>query len=246
MARPTWIFAGTSVLATALAIWLFLENRDLRDQLATKPAPATAGSADKVAAAPAGDTWANPGPPKLAASGTGTGSGPVPQLDPAKEETRLERRQRRQMEFAAQFGRLDGETEEEYRARIAPLIATGLAIPRMRLDEQRREIEAQAGVTPEQSKKLDAAFEQTYQQALDFTNKAIAEGILSPYERNVSGWLEYAGGLGGILNDANSSIGQILTPAQQKAIAGTGFEWGEYLGAKAPWENLNPPPPPGR
>lgn len=244
MARPTWIFAGTSVLATALAAWLFLENRDLREQLATKPAPVAAGSADKVATAPAGDTWANPGPPKPAPSGTGTGSGPVPQLDPAKEETRLERRQRRQMEFAAQFGRLDGETEEEYRARIAPLIATGLAIPRMRLDEQRKEIEEKAGVTPEQSKKLDAAFEQTYQQALDFTNKAIADGILSPYERNVSGWLEYAGGLGGILNDANTSIGQILTPAQQKAIAGTGFEWGEYLGAKAPWENLNPPPPP--
>ena len=33
--------------------------------------------------------------------------------------------------------------------------------------------------------------------------KAVADGMLSPYERNVSGWLEYAGGLGGILGDAN-------------------------------------------
>ena len=76
----------------------------------------------------------------------------------------------------------------------------------------RKEAEAKAGVTPEQSKKLDKAFEKVYADALDYTNKAVADGLLSPYERNVSGWLEYAGGLGGILNDANGQIGQILSP----------------------------------
>jgi hypothetical protein len=66
--------------------------------------------------------------------------------------------------------------------------------------------------------------------------------LLSPYERNVSGWLEYAGGLGGILNDANAQIGKVLSPDQVKTLSTSGFEWGEYLGLNAPWENLNPPP----
>jgi hypothetical protein len=29
-----------------------------------------------------------------------------------------------------------------------------------------------------------------------------------------------------------------------KSIYDTGFEWGEYLGVSAPWEKLQPPPPP--
>jgi len=246
MGRAAWIFAVTSAIAAALAIWLYLDNRDLREQLAAKPAVATApapASTDKGAAARSADPWNEP--TRSAGSAKGTGSGPVPTLPPDKEESRFEKRQRRQAEFAAQFGRLDGETEDEYRARIAPLIATGLALPRMKMDEARKEMEEKAGVTPEQSKKLDAAFEQTYAQALDYTNKAIADGTLSPYERNVSGWLEFAGGLGGILNDANSQIGTILSPSQMKTISTSGFEWGEYLGAKAPWEKLNPPPAPG-
>ena len=30
---------------------------------------------------------------------------------------------------------------------------------------------------------------------------------------------------------------------QIKAMSSSGFEWGEYLGVSAPWENLKPPPP---
>lgn len=244
MARAAWIFAVTTVVAAAAVVWLYLDNRDLRDQLASRPAAtalaAGSGSAE-VATARSADLWNDP---RSAGSAKGTGTGPVPTLEPAKEESRFERRQRRQAEFAAQFGRLDGETEEEYRARIGPLIATGLALPRMRMEEARREMEEKAGVTPDQSKKLDAAFDQVYSQALDYTNKAVADGLLSPYERNVGGWLEFAGGLGGILSDANSQIGTILSPQQVSTISSSGFEWGEYLGAKAPWENLNPPPPP--
>ena len=142
------------------------------------------------------------------------------------------------------FGRLDGETEEEYRNRIVPLIKGGLLIPRQRVDEMRKQAEEKAGVTAEQSKKLDKAFEKVYADAIDYTNKAVADGMLSPYERNVSGWLEYAGGLGGILNDANGQIGQILSPQQVKTMSQSGFEWGEYLGLNAPWEQLRPPPPP--
>lgn len=247
MVRASWIFAVTSVVAAAAAIWLYLDNRDLRAKLASPPTAAAStgdGSSANVATAPPVDPWTEP--TRSQGSGKGTGNGAMPALPPEKEESRFERRQRRQAEFAAQFGRLDGETEEEYRARIGPLVATGLLVPRMRMDEARKEMEEKAGVTPDQSKKLDAAFDKVYADALDYTNKAVADGILSPYERNVGGWLEFAGGLGGILNDANSQIGQILSPQQMKTITGAGFEWGEYLGAKAPWEQLKPPPPPGK
>ena len=78
---------------------------------------------------------------------------------------------------------------------------------------------------------------------LDYTNKAITDGQLSPYERNVAGWLDYAGGLGGMLTEAQGQIGKVLDPAQMKTMYESGFEWGEYLGLNAPWERIQPPPP---
>jgi hypothetical protein len=155
----------------------------------------------------------------------------------------MERRARRTDELAALLGRLDGESDEEYRARLLPMVTAGLAIPRLRIEEQRKIAQDKAHVTPDQSAKLDKAFDKIYGDFLDVTNKAIADGQLSPYERNVSGWLEYAGGLGGILGDANGQIGKILEPSQLRAMYDSGFEWGEYLGLKAPWEQLRPPPP---
>jgi len=158
----------------------------------------------------------------------------------------MDRRARRTDEIAALLGRLDGETEEEYKARLLPMLSAGLAVPRLQVEEQRRVAQDKAHVTPEQSARLDKAFDKIYGDVLDFTNKAVADGQLSPYERNVSGWLEYAGGLGSILTDANGQIGKILEPAQVRAMSDAGFEWGEYLGLKAPWEQLRPPPPPPR
>ena len=240
MARATWVFIATSVLAGAAAIWLYLDNRDLRAQLENKPA--VVETEDKPVVAKTDDAWKSATPTTTGSAKTS--SGPGPRLPEQAKESRLDRRQRRQQEFAAMFGRLDGETEEEYRARIAPMIKAGLLLPRQRLEDMRKQVEAKAGVTPEQSAKLDEAFEKVYADAIDYTNKAVADGLLSPYERNVSGWLEYAGGLGGILNDANGQIGQVLSPDQVRALNSTGFEWGEYLGLNAPWENLNPPPAP--
>jgi hypothetical protein len=237
MVRATWVFIATSVLAGAAAIWLYLDNRDLRAQLATKPE--VAKTDERPAAARAPDPWIET---TRSAPAPKTSSAAIPRLPSQPEESRLDRRQRRQQEFAAMFGRLDGETEEEYRARIVPLIKGGLLIPRQRVDEMRKQVEAKAGITPEQSAKLDKAFDKIYADAIDYTNKAVADGLLSPYERNVSGWLEYAGGLGGILNDANAQIGQVLSPDQVRMVNASGFEWGEYLGFNAPWENLNPPP----
>jgi hypothetical protein len=245
MTRATWLFATTSVVGLVLAIWLYLDNRALANELADARAakPQAAPSTDTGAAARSPDPWTTP---TRAAGPSRTGSGPAPALPEQKDETRLERRQRRQQEFAAMFGRLDGETEEEYRNRIVPMIKAGLLIPRQRVEDMRKQAEEKAGVTAEQSKKLDQAFEKIYAEAIDYTNKAVTDGMLSPYERNVSGWLEYAGGLGGILNDANGQIGQILSAQQVKAMSQSGFEWGEYLGLNAPWEQLRPPPPPGK
>jgi hypothetical protein len=244
MTRATGLLAAVSAISVAAAIWLYLDNRELRARLATparEPATETAITppGPDVAPTASGDPWT-----ELAAAAPREASEPAPTLPAEKKESRLERRQRRQAEFAAMFGRLVGETDEEYRSRVVPLITAGLFVPRQRVEEMRKQVEEKAGVTAEQSRQLDEAFDKVYADALDYTNKAIADGILSPYERNVSGWLEYAGGLGGILGDANGQIGQILSPAQVQAIGATGFEWGEYLGAKAPWENLMPPPPP--
>src|SRR5262249_19569722 len=112
--------------------------------------------------------------------------------------------------------------------------------------EQRRLAQDKAHVTPEQSARLDQAFDKIYGDVLDYTNKAVADGQLSPYERNVSGWLEFAGGLGGVLHDANGQIGKILAPSQARRVSAAGFEGGESLGVKAPWEKPPPPPPRAR
>jgi len=236
MARATWALAATTLVFAASTAWLYRENRQLRQPLpAAAPPPVKAAEAAPPAAS---DPWTPPTPARA------TPGGKPPSLPDAKEESRMERRQRRQQEFAAMFGREGGETEDEYRARVVPLIKTGLAVPRARVEDMRKEAEAKAHVTPEQSQKLDRAFDKIYGDVLDYTNKAVAAGELSPYERNVAGWLEYAGGLGGILQDAQGQIGQVLSPDQVRAMTDSGFEWGEYLGLEAPWEKLVPPPPP--
>lgn len=237
------VLAVTTAVGVVASVYLFLENRDLRSRLAKPNASATASAAPEASTTSAPTGSASSSTPR---SGTiaAPSAGPAPELPAQKEENRLERRARRTEEFAARFGRLEGETEEEYRARIAPLITAGLAIPRMRAAENRRWAEEKAKVTPEQSAQLDKAFEKVYGDVIDYTNKAITDGTLSPYERNVAGWLDYAGGLGGLLTEAQGSVGKILSPEQMTTMSQSGFEWGEYLGLSAPWEQLTPPPPP--
>jgi hypothetical protein len=243
MARATWLLGATWVVAVALCIWLYLDNRSLRAELAR--ASAHSPPAALAAARPADRTppSRSPAPTAPAAQAGPPTAAPALPAPPSETEARMERRARRTDELAALLGRLDGESDEEYRARLLPMVTAGLAIPRLRIEEQRKIAQDKAHVTPDQSAKLDKAFDKIYGDFLDVTNKAIADGQLSPYERNVSGWLEYAGGLGGILGDANGQIGKILEPSQLRAMYDSGFEWGEYLGLKAPWEQLRPPPP---
>ncbi len=237
MSRATSILAATTVAGIAASVVLFLDTRSLRDEISGRPIPVVAEAPKPVDKPVLLDTA-----PKTAA----TSVGERPSLPVPKDESRMERRQRRTEEFGATFGRLEGETEEEYKARVMPMVTLGLATQRLKLIEMRRVAEAKAKVTPAQSAELDKAFNKVYEEALDYTNKAIADSQLSPYERNVAGWLDYAGGLGGILTNANGQIGKILDPGQVKAMSESGFEWGEYLGVNAPWENLKPPPPRGK
>jgi len=239
MARATWLLGATWVVAVALCIWLYVDNRSLRAELARASTRAPAGAL--AAARPAERT--PPPRPTAPAPAQPTGPTAAPALPDPQTESRMERRARRTDEVAALLGRLDGETDDEYRARLLPMLSAGLVVPRLHVEEQRKIAQDKAHVTAEQSARLDKAFDKVYGDVLDFTNKAIGDGQLSPYERNVSGWLEYAGGLGGILNDANGQIGKILDPGQIRTMSDAGFEWGEYLGVKAPWEKLAAPPP---
>jgi hypothetical protein len=248
MARATRLYGATSVigvfLSLGLSLWLYLDNRALRHELASRPPPpaVAARSADARTATTGieGTTPPSVRRPKLPFAPTAAPAPPA--LPPVPDESRMERRARRTDEIAQLLGRLDGESEDDYKARILPLMQAGLIAPRLRVEEQRKLAQDKAHVTPEQSARLDKAFDKVYSDVIDFTNKAVADGQLSPYERNVSGWLEFAGGLGGILNEANGQVGKILEPSQVKTMYDSGFEWGEYLGLKAPWEQLKPPP----
>lgn len=242
MARATWLLGATSLVGVSLSLWLYLDNRSLRGELAARTPGATAAPAANQLAARSGPL-SPPAPSRTVGPMARVSAPAEPALPEPPKETRMDRRARRTEEFAAQFGRLDGESEDDYRARILPLLSAGLAVPRLRVEEMRKVAQDKAHVTPEQSAKLDKAFDKIYSDVIDFTNKAVADGQLSPYERNVSGWLEYAGGMGGILGEANGQIGKILEPGQIRTMYESGFEWGEYLGLKAPWEQLRPPPP---
>jgi hypothetical protein len=245
MVTPTKLWAGATALLAALAGWLYLDNRALRAdaerlRAATPDAPAAApavtGAATAAAEQPSGE------PRGFAALGRALAK--VSRREPAApSESRAERRSRRAAEIAALFGREAGESEQDYRERVTPMITGALERPRERALELRREAEAKAGVTAEQSAKVDAALASAYDELVAYTDAAIADGQLSPYQRNVSGWLSYAGGLGGILGNTESKIGEILQPAQVQAMYDAGFEWGEFLGVSAPWERLAPPPP---
>lgn len=238
-----WIVPSLLVVAVVGSALLWRDNRALRRELAARRPPAP--SAD--------DPWQQPAPPQLDGPSTGSPlagllgrrgpSGPMPKLDGSKPESRLERRLRRQDQLAAMLGREASESEEAYKARVLPLIEMALGSRREELEAMRREAEAAAGVTDAQRAQLDEAFAGIYDEVLAFTNTAVADGTLTPYQRNVQGVLQYAGGLGSILEGAEARVGGILTPAQVQTIYGSGFEWGEYLGTQAPWEQLNAPPP---
>lgn len=251
MNRATGLLSCGLLIALAACGWLYADNRSLRQALANHQATAAAAAPDKAMETGARDDAATPD--RSAEAKPAAPSSPWqfsrdterPKLSEGEpQESRAERRKRRQSEITAMFGRLDGESEEEYRARMIPFIKMTLAVPRERLEEARKTAEQAANVTSEQRQKLDQAFNDTYNEVVELTNAALASRDVTPYERNVPGLLGYAGGMGAILQSAESRVAGILTPEQVQTIYDQGFEWGEYLGVTAPWEKLNPPPPP--
>jgi hypothetical protein len=237
MARATTVLATTSLVAVVASIWLYVDNRSLRADLAAKDVK-DAPKPEISARAPDPVTE----PSRSGAPSRATWTPPV--LPSVNEESKMDRRARRQQELSAMLGRGEGESEDEYKARMLPLLKAALAIPRTRAEEMRKLAEEKAKVTAVQSQQLDQAFNKVYDDVLNYTNKAVADGTLSPYERNVANWLEFGGGLGTILQDANGQVGKILSADQLKTMYDSGFEWGEYLGLEVPWEKLNAPPPP--
>src|SRR6185503_16329791 len=232
-----------AVLASAIAVWLWRDNRALRAELDARPrVEATAAARSDTAAA------ATPRRSGVASFLGGLGRASErerPALeDPPAEESRAERRRRRQEELRAMLGREPGESALDYRARVAPMIQTALAVPRTRLEESRREAEKAARISDQQRAKIDELFADVSRETLALTNQAIASGDLTPYERNYAGVLSWAGGLGAILGTTQTRMGEILSEEQRAAMSDAGFEWAEYFGVKIPWEELQPPPPP--
>jgi hypothetical protein len=250
MSRRVWIAASIALIATVAAAYFYVDNRRLRREAARlereRAALASAPRADDPWAASGSrdddDEGGIPGLPSgLGGAIDGVGR---PELPEEKKETRFERRARRQAEVAGMLGRLDGETEEEYRERVMPLVGALLSRPRDAYADMRKQVEEAAGVTEEQRAKLDAAFGEVYDELISYTDGAIVDGQLTPYELNYAGMLEYGGGLGAILTGAEGRIGEILSPGQLEQMSSSGFQWAEYLGVSAPWERLTPPPPP--
>jgi hypothetical protein len=250
MSRRTPLLAGVAVLGFLGAGWLYLDNRDLKSEVARlraiekqRPDPwANANAAGKTPESGGREGRGFPLPLRALAGKSGASGEAPPKLDDKPRETRLERRLRRQSELAALLGRDADETEDEYKQRTLPFLKMALERPRANVDEMRKQAELAAKVTDEQSKELDAAFAGIYDELIDYTNAAVADGQLTPYDRNDKGILQYAGGLGAILEGAEGRVGKILTPEQMRAMYDTGFEWGEYLGVRAPWERLEAPP----
>ena len=238
MPRATTVLAATSLVGCVASLWLYVENRALRAELAEKEPPPAPPPVQQVAEAPPAPTPQRRWTPPRALPALPTAA-PMP-----SQAGRLDRRARRTQQMATMFGRADGETDDQYRARVMPLIGAALAIPRQHVVAMRKLAEERAHVTEAQSQQLDQMFQKTYSDVLTYANKAIADGTLSPYERNVANWLEFGGGLGAMLQDTSSQIGRILSADQMQSMYDSGFEWGEYLGLETPWEQLNPPPPP--
>jgi hypothetical protein len=121
MSRATWVLAATTVVFASTTAWLYLSPREQAIAVIEK-------SAEKASSeVPRSDPWTTQARMPMKSVATA-----APALPAVKPESRMERRQRHQQEFAAMFGRAYGDV-------------------------------------------------------LDYTNKAIADGQLSPYDRNAAG-----------------------------------------------------------
>jgi hypothetical protein len=254
------VVAVVAVVACAAAAWLGRENRRLGRELAA--ARAAVDGAGRAAGRDAGGGLAAAGPGRAIGRGLRAGdpagllgavgramvarpAADAPDAGPgdADWEARRDRRQQRLREL---LGRRPGESAEDYRARVAPMVTAALAIPRERAEEKRREFEEAAGVTAEQREKMDAALHQSTDELVGLANGAIASGALTPYRRNTRGVLDFVAQAAGPADALDQRLRGIFTPEQLATMEEAGFDPLEYLGVNAPWETLDPPPEPPR
>src|SRR5438105_13957582 len=109
MSRATTYLAGTTLVAGIATIWLYVDNRSLRSDLA----------ALREAQAPKQELSARAPDPVIEPSRSASpsrASWTAPVLPSVNEESKLDRRARRQQEVSAMLGRADGETDDEYRS----------------------------------------------------------------------------------------------------------------------------------
>src|SRR5438105_626129 len=119
MARATWLLGATTLAGASIALWLYLDNRALRAALADRPA---AAGAVAIAGPPVAARTVEPArSPRSTTPVAHATAAPEPALPEPATESRMDRRARRTEEFAAMFGRLDGESEADYKARIVPM-----------------------------------------------------------------------------------------------------------------------------
>ena len=245
------LLAGLSVALLATSLWLWRDNRRLREALAVRPAAATMATAEttpEIASAGSGEGPERPrrdsprGGARLLGMVARLMTGPPP-ADDTQRPTEESRRDRRQQLLRSTLGRADGETDEQYRARVVPLMSTMLSRPRQRVEDQRAEFETAAELTPEQRTGFDQALADARNELVGLASKAVTAGELTPYRRNSLGLLNFVGGAAAIVDGFDGRFRQLLGPEQVGLLEATGFDVIEYLGFTTPWETVTPPPP---
>ena len=245
------LLAGLSVALLATSLWLWRDNRRLREELALRPATATpAVATPEAASATADESPERPrrdtprGGARLLGMVARLMTGPPPADDTQRPaEVPESRRDRRQQFLRSTLGRADGETDEQYRERVVPLMQTMLSRPRQRVEDQRAEFETAAELTPEQRTGFDQALADARNELVGLASKAVTAGELTPYRRNSLGLLNFVGGAAAIVDGFDARFRQLLGPEQVGLLEDTGFDVIEYLGFTTQWETVTPPPP---
>lgn len=256
--RPVTILGAALAASLATAGWLAWDRAAVRAELervrgqATAAAPEVGATTDDDDGGGDGDRDRGRGGRRAGALGALSALGramakvesgaPGPDASPDPNT----RRERRQARITEMFGRRPGETEAQYRSRVAPVVSGLLAGPRDRAEEGYKEALAAAEVTPEQQAALDKAVVDARAEVVAAANLAIAAGDLTPYRRNSRGVLTFIGGTVGVLDGLDARMRESLSADQLATLGDTGFDLVEYLGLTVPWESLNPPPPADR
>ena len=235
-------------------VWLGIDNRRLRGQVGKaqheEVTTATSDTDDSTTTAARSSPTAGDGDragDRERGSGTAALLGALNRAiekGDADDSDRSDRRRRNGPRWMRMIlGRGEGETDEQYRERVAPLITDRLSGPRDRMNEERTAFEQAANVTADQKAAMDQAFQDAYGELIDHANGAIQAGDLTPYKRNIRGVLSFAAGAETIVDGLDTKMNGILTPEQQAAMQESGFDLVEYMAVTAPWETLKAPPP---